>query len=416
MPTNAIKPPISLVGQLLTFSDLEYWTEDDGLGDPWFGAPYRWTVQVDLYGPQLHGNHTTREPMAYTAQDVQIGDWIAEISSGRAVKIVNIDSGLTTGTTLVCDVEDVDRFNIYTDPSQSGTAIPYGDVLVFSVGKDGLPVFGPISAYGQFISSNTGFVGDVLSNFRYRNLLRDSYKVVQPGHTFVVGEPIYLKSDGSYDRAVGNQEAAAKVLGTVASVGTPGQDHFTFKPLAPITDKIDPPLPGNPGDLVYLDPTVPGQFTAVKPTNFANAVYIKISDTTGMAVDRGLTEPVNNYEATVPPTVTDDSTAGFQIGSTWIDRTSKKNYVCVDEAPGSAQWVDTTGGAGGGSGAFRFTFPIADLVWEVNHGKGSEYFTYSIYDELNAPVLPNHIEPVDANLFRVHFTAPQEGSIVVSFV
>lgn len=50
----------------------------------------------------------------------------------------------------------------------------------------------------------------------------------------------------------------------------------------------------------------------------------------------------NNYNATTNPTVTDDTNAGYSVGSVWINVTADEAYRCVDAAAGAAVWVNTT--------------------------------------------------------------------------
>ena len=55
----------------------------------------------------------------------------------------------------------------------------------------------------------------------------------------------------------------------------------------------------------------------------------------------GLSEVANiksNYAATGPPTATDDTGAGFSIGSHWIDTLADRHYVCVDATEAGAVW------------------------------------------------------------------------------
>ncbi len=59
--------------------------------------------------------------------------------------------------------------------------------------------------------------------------------------------------------------------------------------------------------------------------------------------------PLNNYTASAAPGVTDDSSAGYEPGSEWVDQTNDKGYVCLDATVGAAVWLETTQAAGGGS-------------------------------------------------------------------
>jgi len=47
----------------------------------------------------------------------------------------------------------------------------------------------------------------------------------------------------------------------------------------------------------------------------------------------------HNLDATVAPTVTDDSSKGYKKGSTWVDSITNKTYTCVDNTVGNAIWA-----------------------------------------------------------------------------
>lgn len=47
----------------------------------------------------------------------------------------------------------------------------------------------------------------------------------------------------------------------------------------------------------------------------------------------------DNLSATVPPTVNNDATQGYEVNSRWVDTTAERVYICVDNTTGSAVWV-----------------------------------------------------------------------------
>lgn len=49
-----------------------------------------------------------------------------------------------------------------------------------------------------------------------------------------------------------------------------------------------------------------------------------------------------NLNASAAPTATDDSTAGYSVGSRWVDTTNDKEYVCLDATASAAVWTETT--------------------------------------------------------------------------
>jgi len=69
----------------------------------------------------------------------------------------------------------------------------------------------------------------------------------------------------------------------------------------------------------------------------------------------------SNLSAAAAPTVNDDGTAGYSVGSRWIDTTNDKEYVCLDITTGAAVWTETTG-AGGGGGAIDIQEGSASIV------------------------------------------------------
>lgn len=66
--------------------------------------------------------------------------------------------------------------------------------------------------------------------------------------------------------------------------------------------------------------------------------FVLVDDSVGAAVWRSL-EPNLDTSA---PTVTDDVNSGFFVGSRWIDTAANKEYVCTDNSAGTANWIETT--------------------------------------------------------------------------
>lgn len=60
-------------------------------------------------------------------------------------------------------------------------------------------------------------------------------------------------------------------------------------------------------------------------------------------------ETKRNLTAVVAPTVTDDDSADYSVGSMWIDTVTDKAYICFDASTGAAVWTDITGAGGGAS-------------------------------------------------------------------
>ena len=48
----------------------------------------------------------------------------------------------------------------------------------------------------------------------------------------------------------------------------------------------------------------------------------------------------NNTSATSNPTIADDTTQGYVVGSVWINTTTSRRYVCMSNATGAASWLE----------------------------------------------------------------------------
>ena len=89
----------------------------------------------------------------------------------------------------------------------------------------------------------------------------------------------------------------------------------------------------------------------VETTDAANPTLLALTDTPSsysgaagkpLRVNAGATGvefgPRQNLSATAAPTVTDDSAAGYGIGSTWLDTVAAKIWFCTDATAGAAVW------------------------------------------------------------------------------
>lgn len=52
--------------------------------------------------------------------------------------------------------------------------------------------------------------------------------------------------------------------------------------------------------------------------------------------------PLDKTDATVDPTISNDSSEGYSVGSTWYNIVSKEVFKCIDASVGAADWVLTT--------------------------------------------------------------------------
>lgn len=74
----------------------------------------------------------------------------------------------------------------------------------------------------------------------------------------------------------------------------------------------------------------------------SSLVYTATSPITKTGNDFGLAMNLIKNVAAVAPTVTDDETDGYMIGSSWKDSVTGYTYTCIDPTEGAAVWSQDT--------------------------------------------------------------------------
>lgn len=268
----SILPALLLKADMTIDNVVESWNEDDGTGDPWLGFPYKFKATLQVQA-QSHGSHLTPTTFFYTGTDVTTGMWLSGQLQGFAWRITDIL--YQDGSVVECVIEDVDRYNTFTDLYQTGGYPANGAVVIFNVDDDGAPILTSVPD----ATFSSVFVTDLIGRFKFRNQFKDFIPIKQPGHGLVKGDMIRMTSSGSYV-TVAADEASKDVLGTivgqVTDVGTPGAEWFTFKPRGELRTGLVPQLPGSAGQLIYLDPVNAGKLVATKPEANAVPIYIQL--------------------------------------------------------------------------------------------------------------------------------------------
>lgn len=74
-------------------------------------------------------------------------------------------------------------------------------------------------------------------------------------------------------------------------------------------------------------------------------------NTTAKIADAGTSNQLNvsQHDGTVNPTVNDDNTRGYSVGTLWVNTATQNVYVSTSVATGAAVWTQMTGGSGSGS-------------------------------------------------------------------
>lgn len=377
----SIIPILTLYVDNISITPAGYWPVDEGpvYGyDQWWEGgpapqPYRYTMTATIT-QQNHSSFSTPQLYIYNALDITVGMWYSEASTGKCCQIIAIDGGATDSNTLVCTIEDTGRYEQFSSPD--GIAATGEPGFIFALDEDGIPVFHTLTLYNSFIQPYPGYLEDVISKFKARNILQNLVTELQPDNGFNVGDQIYLQPSGEYALAIADDITTVNVIGTVRQLGIPGYDYFSWEPRGKILYDLSA-LPGAPGDILYLSTVDAGGLTAVKPDNLAMPVFIKINDTSAVKLSQGsLAEPLNNFTSTVSPTIYDDEAFGYSFGSLWINIGTHAAYICLNPTVGNANWqLLGAGGAAGptgptgatGTGATGPTGPLGGPTGPTGH-------------------------------------------------
>jgi len=97
----------------------------------------------------------------------------------------------------------------------------------------------------------------------------------------------------------------------------------------------------NENDYPIRTGTIPAPGTGYARMGFkTDGLYVRLEN--GAEVKVGISGQLDNLSATAAPTVDDDSSVGYAVGSMWIDTTADEAYRCVDPTAGAAVWIKTT--------------------------------------------------------------------------
>jgi len=228
---------------------------------------YRWRITMNV-SVQQQSSSTSRDPGQYNGQDICVGEWIANLSTGQAWLIITIESKTTTQVTAV--VQDIYRYNTFRDPAQVGNGAPIGgNYVVFNIGDTGLPQIDPVPPAGTSPSFGT----NLSSRFEYINLQYD-YPLYQAGNTFAYNDTI--AANATTHSFVLSDSTNRVVIGRVTSVSDTIPGWFTINPVQKIVDDLNW-LPGDVADIIYSSLTIPGGITTIPG---GSELYVKLRNNT----------------------------------------------------------------------------------------------------------------------------------------
>lgn len=147
---------------------------------PFFESPK--TFRVDLVvETQTHSDPSTREPLLYNALDINVGDWLGQIS-GKAYAVVGIivndpadvanydpdqPIAILGPNNITLEIEDVDLYILKSDVTQAGSNFPDEDQagIIFELDEEGVPILSNITQLSGLLPNISYWVTDLQSRF-----------------------------------------------------------------------------------------------------------------------------------------------------------------------------------------------------------------------------------------------------------
>ncbi len=302
-------------------------------GDPYptpVQKDYRWNITLAI-SEQQQSSYLTRQPGIYGGQDVTVGQWIGNISTGQAWQIISIES--KTNDEVIAIVQDIYRYNTFRDSSGSGSGgPPPGTYVIFNISDAGLPQIDPVPPAG--VSST--FTQNIQSRFEYINLQYD-FPLFQESNSFAVND--IIAADSSTNTFTLSNATNRFVVGRVTSISDILPGWFTINPVQKIVDNLDY-LPGGVGDIIYASTTIPGALTI---TPGGSQIYIKLRNNTqsiSISTEPGPTTVDNVFQLNgVDITVLSPADAGAVVTAVNLETLNTGVSASLDLAPNTAETI-----------------------------------------------------------------------------
>lgn len=128
----------------------------------------------------------------------------------------------------------------------------------------------------------------------------------------------------------------------------------------------------------------------------------------------------NKFDATAAPTVNDDASLDYEVGSKWIDTAADKAYVCVDPTNGAAIWKEITWADADGGATYATTvtsWTASGILYyaDVVHNLGTEDIIVQGHLTGDKKTIGfEDIERIDANTVRVWVASQENVRVLVS--
>ena len=143
-------------------------------------------------------------------------------------------------------------------------------------------------------------------------------------------------------------------------------------------------------------------------SNLSNGrdVTFQIADTNVIVLRK------DNLSTPLDPTVNDDSTQGYTVGSHWANTATYRHYICADPAAGNALWIEITNY----NKSYKQDFGSTATL-NVTHNLNTMDLVYKIYkdngDTTFNEFIPDSFKILNANQVQATFIPATAGKISI---
>lgn len=140
-----------------------------------YPCTFQVSVMIDI---QTHSGENTRQPFIYDANDIVVGDWIAQ-PTGKTYIVKQIVEILDEqNATLI--IEDENLYNLKSDPSQQGNNYPDEEQpgAIFELDEDGNPILAGITNQSGQFPALVYWIEDIKSRFEYYHVDEDGVETI----------------------------------------------------------------------------------------------------------------------------------------------------------------------------------------------------------------------------------------------
>lgn len=183
MPTNISgQAPTQFLVSTITYGTVSTMQTVTDPTSPFFGFPKTFRADFTIE-TQAHSDPSTSTPLIYNAFDINVGDWLGQVS-GKAYKIidiivndpadtVNYDAGQPTAilgpNNITLELEDYDLYILKSDTSQAGANFPDEEQAgaIFETDEEDMPILANITQLSGLLPITTYWVQDLQSRFEF---------------------------------------------------------------------------------------------------------------------------------------------------------------------------------------------------------------------------------------------------------